>query len=165
MLNWTDWIIIAIVSISSLVSLKRGFVKEALSLAVWSIAFFLSIGLSPKLAPVFTSYVESASLRQMAAFTAIFIMTLFTGSMISYFLSTLVKATGLTGTDRILGMVFGLARGLVIIMVLVIYLPKMIPVNQDVWWQQSGLIPYFQGFEESFRAIITSIYETALTYL
>jgi membrane protein required for colicin V production len=164
MFNWADWLILAILAISSLISLKRGFVKEAMSLAIWLLAFVLAIWLSPRLAPMLASLLDAVSLRQIAAFGIIFIATLITGSAVNYLLSTLIKATGLSGTDRMLGILFGLVRGLIIVMVAALYLPKLIAVNQDVWWQQSALLPYFQDFEERFLSFTRSAYGLAKDY-
>jgi membrane protein required for colicin V production len=63
--------------------------------------------------------------------------------MVKYLVGELVKMTGLSGTDRLFGMAFGLARGVIIVMALLILLPMAFPVNQDIWWQQSILIPQF----------------------
>lgn len=158
MFNGTDWLIIAILAISSLISLKRGFVKEALSLCIWLFAFLLASGLTPMVAPILSAYIEAVSLQEMAAFALIFVSTLVIGGMISYTLGTLIKMTGLSGTDRLLGILFGGLRGLILIMVLVMYLPKVASVEQDIWWQRSVLIPHFQSFEEQFRYIVASIY-------
>jgi membrane protein required for colicin V production len=158
MLNWADWVIIAILVLSSLISLKRGFVKEALSLAIWIIAFIIASVFSPKLAPLLAAYLDVPSLQQMAAFALLFIATLLVGGAINYLLSTLIKATGLTGTDRLLGMLFGLIRGLVVVMVAVLYVPKLVPVDQDAWWQQSSTIPYFVAFEDRFRELSGTLF-------
>lgn len=159
MFNWADWAIVIILGISSLISLKRGFVKEALSLAIWLIAFIVASWFSPVLAPMLAAYIEAPSLQQMVAFAGLFIATLLVGGAVNYLLSTLIKATGLSGTDRMLGVLFGLVRGLVIVMVAVLYVPKLIPVNEDLWWQQSTLIPHFLSFEESFKTLSASIYQ------
>ena len=57
--------------------------------------------------------------------------------------SELVKMTGLSGTDRALGVVFGLARGVIIVMAVLIFTPMLVPVKQDVWLNESLLIPQF----------------------
>jgi membrane protein required for colicin V production len=158
MFNWADWVIIAILTISSLISLKRGFVKEALSLAIWVIAFAVASWFSPKLSPLLIPYLDTPSLRQMAAFAGLFVVTLIVGAAVNYLLSTLIKATGLSGTDKMLGVLFGLLRGLIIIMVLVLYIPKMVPVNEDVWWQESAMIPQFLAFEDRFKELSASVY-------
>ncbi|MGH1486077.1 MAG: CvpA family protein [Cellvibrionaceae bacterium] len=165
MFNWADWAIIAILAISSLISLKRGFVKEALSLAIWVIAFGVASWFSPMLAPLLAAYLNTPSLQQMAAFALLFVSTLLVGGAVNYLLATLIKATGLSGTDRLLGILFGVFRGAVIIMVLVLYLPKAVPVNEDIWWQQSALIPQFLSFEGGFRQLVASVYEFALSFL
>ena len=161
MFNWADWAIIAILSLSCVISLLRGFVKEALSVAIWIIAFGVATWFSPKLAPMLSVYIDAISLRQMVAFASLFIATLLVGGAVNYLLSTLVRATGLSGTDRLLGIFFGLIRGFVIIMVIVLYLPKMVPVDQDTWWNDSVLIPHFLSFEDKFCTITDSLYESA----
>lgn len=159
--NWADWAIIAILSLSCAISLVRGFVKEALSVAIWIIAFGVASWFSPKLAPLLAVYIDAISLRQMVAFASLFVATLLVGGAVNYLLSTLIKATGLSGTDRLLGVLFGAIRGFVIIMAIVLYLPKMVPVDQDLWWSESRLIPHFLSFEDKFRTITGSLYESA----
>jgi membrane protein required for colicin V production len=159
--NWADWVIIAILSLSCAISLVRGFVKEALSVAIWVIAFGVATWFSPKLAPFLTAYIDAVSLRQMIAFASLFVVTLLIGGAVNYLLSSLIKATGLSGTDRLLGVLFGVIRGFVIIMVIVLYLPKMVPVDQDIWWHDSRLIPHFLSFEDKFRTLAVSLFESA----
>ena len=74
-------------------------------------------------------------------------------------LGELVKATGLTGTDRTLGFCFGLARGLVIVMAALIFLPALMPVAESDWWAESSLIPGFLQFESWARDILSAIFE------
>ena len=142
-LNWADWVLIAIISVSSLISIKRGFFKEAISLAIWVSAFFVAVTFHERLAVLLQDSVSSVSLRYMLSFGLLFAMTLIVGSMVNYLMSELVRMTGLTGTDRAMGMVFGMARGVIIVMALLIFAPMVIPVDQDPWWKQSVLIPQF----------------------
>lgn len=150
-MNWADWTIIGILSVSCLISLKRGFVKEALSLAVWIAAFIIAMLFSDRLAALMTNLIETPSLRAIAAFAALFAATLVVGAMVNYLIGELVRLTGLSGTDRLFGMLFGLVRGAVVVMALVILLPAMIPVDEDPWWQESVLIPHFLVFEDWAR--------------
>lgn len=142
-MNWADWTIVVIVAISSLISIKRGFVKEALSLAVWALAFFVSVAFHEKMAVLLQGAIESVSLRYLAAFASLFVASFVVGAMVKHLLAELVKMTGLSGTDRLFGMAFGLARGVIVVMAILILLPMAFPVQQDVWWQQSLLIPQF----------------------
>lgn len=158
-MTFVDWLIIAILAISALISIKRGFVKEALSLAIWLVAFLVASSFSPLLAPILATYLDIPSIQQMAAFALLFIATLIVGGGVNYLLATLIKVTGLTGTDRLLGMLFGIVRGGVIVMVSVIYLPKFLPVQEDLWWQHSALIPHFVVFEDDFWRLSTAVYD------
>jgi len=157
-MNWADWTIVTIVGVSSLISIARGFVREAISLVVWTLAFFIAVSFHERLAVLMHGYVQSASLRYIFSFAALFIATLLLGSMVKYLLAELVKVTGLRSTDRMLGVVFGLGRGIIMVMALLLLLPLVIPVDQDPWWQQSLLIPEFllmeQWSRDSFAALL-----------
>lgn len=146
-MNWADWLIVGILILSCLIGLKRGFVKEALSLLCWLAAAAVAISFHKSLATLLNELIATASLRHMAAFAGLFLVTLLVGALVNYLLSALVKMTGLSGTDRLLGMLFGLARGGVVVLALVLLLPRLVPVNQDMWWQQSIVIPHFVAME------------------
>lgn len=140
--NWVDALILGVIAISALISLSRGFIKEALSLVTWIVAGVIAWMFGGSLAHHFEPYIETPSVRIIAACTLLFVVTLLIGALVNFLLAQLVRATGLTGTDRLLGVVFGAARGLLLIVVLVGLL-SLAPVQHDSWWQQSTLIPHF----------------------
>lgn len=142
-INWADWTIVGILAISSLISIRRGFVKEAISLLVWGMALFVSMAFHGHMAVLMQAVVESASLRYLLSFVVLFVATFVVGSMVKYLVGELVRMTGLSGTDRLFGMAFGLARGMIVVMAVLILVPMAFPVNQYSWWQQSTLIPQF----------------------
>lgn len=126
-MTFIDWTILAILIISSLISLKRGFVKEALSLATWILALIIARMFSAKLAFFLTDLILSPNWRLAAAFAILFATTLVVGAMINHLLSEVIRMTGLTGTDRVLGMVFGVLRGLIIVVVLLALARVILP--------------------------------------
>lgn len=140
--SWVDALILGVIAISALISLSRGFIKEALSLVTWIVAGVVAWLFGGSLAHHFESYIETPSVRVIAACALLFVVTLLIGALVNFLLAQLVRATGLTGTDRLLGMVFGAARGLLLIVILVGLL-SLAPVQHDSWWQQSTLIPHF----------------------
>lgn len=156
-MNWADWAILAILVISCLISLKRGFVKEALSMANWVLAFFIAMTFRDPLATLLESQIATPSMREMVAFGLLFMATLIVGAMVNHLISEVVRMTGLSGTDRLFGMVFGMIRGFVVVMALLLFLPAIVPVDQDAWWQESALIPQFLKFEGWAREAIRSI--------
>ncbi|MCE3253297.1 MAG: CvpA family protein [Cellvibrio sp.] len=160
-MNWADWAIIGIFFLSCLIGLIRGFVREALSLIIWVAAVLVAKVFGGQLEVLLVNHIETPSVRLMTAYAVLFIVTLLLGAMLSYLIGALVRATGLTGTDRLLGMVFGAARAFIIVMALLILLPGFIPVSEDGWWQQSQLIPHFLACEEW----VTTAYEQLSQWL
>ena len=137
-----DWAILGVVIISALISLKRGFVKEALSLVIWIAAGAIAWMFGASLSQYLVNYIETPSIRVMAGCSILFVATLLVGAMVNYLIGELVLVTGLSGTDRFLGMAFGAARGGLLVVV-AIGLLSLGPVQQDQWWQQSRLVPQF----------------------
>lgn len=136
-----DWIIVVIISVSSLISLKRGFVKEALSLASWIAALIISRMFAGNLAVLLDSVIESPNWRMAAAFAILFIATLIVGALINHLLSEFIRMTGLTGTDRVLGVVFGIIRGIILVVAL---LAVMKLFALDTFWQDAMFADYFE---------------------
>jgi membrane protein required for colicin V production len=142
---WVDIVITGIIVISALFSLMRGFVREALSLLGWLVSFWLAITFAGDLAESFLSGISVPSLRVVVAFTIIFVLILVIMTLINKLASQLIKKTGLTGTDRMIGMVFGVVRGALIVSVLV-FLAGFTVMPQDLWWQESVLMDVFHEF-------------------
>ena len=141
-LNVFDWILVAIIAVSSVFGLLRGFIKELLSLASWVSAFFIARLFSFKLSNFMVEWIDQPQFRVIAAFVILFAATLVVGALINNVFSRLVSATGLTGTDRLFGMVFGIVRGGLLVVVMVSLL-SLTPISNDQWWQSSLIIPHF----------------------
>jgi len=143
-MNWVDVAILVIISLSAVISLFRGFVREALSLATWILAFWVSIGFADKLDPLLSGMIASPTARLTVAFATLFLITLIVGALVNYLIGQLVQKTGMSGTDRVLGILFGIGRGIVLVSVLVLLggLPQL---SRESWWQESMLIVHFQN--------------------
>ena len=141
---WVDIIIVGIILISTLISLFRGFVKESISLATWILAGVLAVRYMDVMAGLLESSVESVTIRMAASFAILFIVTLIVGAMINFIVSQMVSKTGLGGTDKALGMVFGLGRG-VLIIVMLLLLAGLTPMPEEAWWKESLLIEHFSS--------------------
>ena len=162
MLNWADLSIIAIIALSSLFSLKRGFVKEALSLVTWIAAFIIARTFNPNLQTLLVSLIDTEVFRAIAAFAILFIGTLIVGAVINNLIALLVKATGLSATDRLLGVVFGVARGLIVVLVIIAVL-RVTPFAEDVWWNESVMITKLQVLEQWSRAVFEDQFSVFMT--
>ncbi|WON75683.1 colicin V production protein [Serratia sp. UGAL515B_01] len=139
---WIDYVIIALIGFSAVVSLIRGFVREALSLVTWGCAFFVASHFYPYLAAYFTRF-EDELVRNGIAIAILFIATLIVGAIVNYVIGSLVEKTGLSGTDRVLGVCFGALRGVLIVAAILFFLDTFTTLSQSADWRQSQLIPQF----------------------
>lgn len=150
-----DYVIVGIVVLSAIISLIRGFVREAISLATWIAAFLVAWLFFRELAVQLEPWIEVPSVRLGAAFFILLIGCLILGGLIGYLAGKLVDTTGLSGTDRMIGAVFGSGRGMVLVAILVL-LGGLTPLAKDDWWQQSLLIPYFQDLAVWLQSLLPS---------
>lgn len=134
-----DIIILVILVISSLIGVFRGLIKEALSLVSWVAAIFVASMYSEMLADLMVDLLDNSTVRRVAAFAIIFLVITVVGTLISNFISKLSSSIGLGGVDKALGIVFGLLRGGIIVLVL-IYISRPIEFTQ-VWYEGSILTP------------------------
>ncbi len=135
-----DLAILAVILLSALLSLLRGFVVEVLSLTIWIGSVWLAAVLAGPLADRLDLMIAVPSLRLGIAAAIIFLSGLLIGALLTWLMKTLVHQTGLTATDRMLGMLFGALRGLVIVFALVL-LAGFTPLPRDPWWGQSQMLP------------------------
>lgn len=161
-MNWADLAILGILLVSSLISLKRGFVKEALSLAAWFAAFAVALLFREPLATLFENSIQTHSIRVMVASAVLFVSTLIVCAMVNYLIGEIVKMTGLSGTDRLFGMIFGFVRGVIVVMAILLLVPPILSIDQDSWWRESLLIPPFLSMETWCREITSIIVDFVL---
>lgn len=142
-LNGADMAILVVVIVSTFVGLFRGFVREAFSLAVWVLAFWVSWTFFHQVSRYLEPVISTPSVRMGLAFAGLMIASLLVGGVVNYLVIRLVQTTGMSSTDRFVGMVFGAARGALLVALFVL-LAGFTPLPQDPWWQQSKLLPNFQ---------------------
>lgn len=153
--NWADWTLFVIIALSSLMSLKRGFIKEALSLATWVVAFVVARTFHPNFQTLLAGSIEQPTLQVIAAFCILFVGTLLIGAGINFIVGALIRLTGLTPIDRTLGVFFGLARGLILSVVMVAVL-RLTPLSQSEWWLNSVMIENLAILEQWSRSVFES---------
>ena len=142
-MNWIDLIIVCVLGLSMLVGLLRGLVSEVLSLATWAAAFWVAWGLGP-VASAHLTMIGMPMLREVAGRALCFVLVLVLGAILRYFVERMLVRTGLTGPNRLLGMVFGFVRGGLIVCVLV-FLCQLTDLTRAPLWRQSALLPPFQS--------------------
>jgi membrane protein required for colicin V production len=156
---WVDYAIVGVICISTLIGLLRGFVKETLSLVTWFVAFIVGFKLSDQLSGFFSSITSNDSLRTAIAFALLFIAILILGSIISHFIVKLISKKGLKGFDRALGMLFGFARGVLVIGVVLLLL-SVNSTEESAWQKESYLVPKFNGLVNWLHTFLPNKVET-----
>ena len=115
-----DSAVLLIIALSVMLSIIRGAVREVLSLAAWVLAFWAAQIYTVEFAALLPETLSNTSLRLMASFALVFLTVLVVMSLVAILCSKLVKASGLSVADRSLGVVFGLARGFLMVLILVL---------------------------------------------
>ena len=138
-MNWPDYAILGIIAISVLVGALRGFIKEVFSLAVWAAAFLVAWYFAGDVARMMEDAVTLPSARTAMGFAGLFIAVLLVGGLLNYLIGKLVQSTGLSGTDRLLGGAFGAARGLALVVAMLL-VAGFTPIPADPWWKDSVTI-------------------------
>ena len=160
---WIDYAILSIIGISALISILRGFVKEALSVLGWIVALWVAFTFCTEAAKYLQDYISVSSVRTAAGFLVLFVSCLIVAGIVNYLAGKLVAGTGLSGTDRMLGVVFGVARGALIVSVLVL-LAGYTEVPKDLWWTQSMFIKHFQPLAVEVRALLPAEIASGIAY-
>ena len=142
--NWADYLIIGILLVSALISFMRGFVKEAVSLGIWVVAFLLSFQFAKPASAILEASIHSSSVRYSIAFIIIFILVLIAGVFVNAFVGTLVSKTGASAFDRFLGVCFGVARGFLMVAALLV-LVNYSQSTDNNFYRNSRFIPYFNS--------------------
>ncbi len=150
---WVDYVIIGILALSAVIGLARGLIREVLSLVIWVVALGAAWTFHKPLAEQLTPWLTTPSVRVGVAFVGLVFLVLILGAIFGQLLTTLIDKTGLTGTDRLLGVVFGAARGALLVAILV-YLAALTPMPEDPWWKESQLIGHFQTLADRILALI-----------
>ncbi|AHE67190.1 CvpA family protein [Legionella oakridgensis] len=140
--HWVDYFILIVIGLSVITGLCRGFIKELIALSVWVLAIWLAFNYSQRLDPWLQPYLQDNTARMAVAFIAVLLATLIVGGLFNALLSFILTKSGLSGTDRILGIGFGFVRG-VFIVALIMLVVKLTSLPYQEYSQQSRLYAKF----------------------
>ena len=141
-----DVIILGLIIVSAIIGLMRGFIKEATSLGAWIGAVAAAMFFGPVLASTFPDEWADSPLGLNLAYGIMFSIAVIVGLNLQLFLTRAVSSSGLTGTDRFLGIIFGGFRGVVVVTVLLMGIQTF--VSGAYWWEASELKDTYLDFED-----------------
>ncbi|TXF12777.1 CvpA family protein [Pelomicrobium methylotrophicum] len=145
-----DYVVLAVIGLSVLVSVMRGAVREVMALGGWVAAFLVANLWAAPLAELLPPAIPGASLKLLVAFLALFVGTLVLAALVTLAVSELVKVAGLSLLDRSMGAVFGLARGVLIVLVGVL-LAGLTSVPREPFWREATLSAPLEALATSVK--------------
>lgn len=150
---WVDYLIIGIVLVSALIGLFRGFFREIIALVAWIAAFLVAIHFADAASRLLETSIQTPSLRKAVAGTGLFVLVLLLGGIAGFLVGKLVSGSGLAGTDRAIGGIFGIVRGAALVIILML-LAALTPMPQDPWWRDSQFIPRLEPYAVWVRGLL-----------
>ncbi|NNM51584.1 MAG: CvpA family protein [Pseudomonadales bacterium] len=150
-MSFADGFILAVVVLSMAMGLFRGLIREAFSLVSWVLAWLVARHYGEAMQVILLPMVPTPSLRLLAAFLILFIGTWLVMSLLSYLIQGVLDRVGLRWSDRMLGCVFGLLRGLLMVEVLLMLMAPY--ASHDPWWHQSRGVGVFMHYAPYTREL------------
>jgi len=145
--SWIDYVVVAIGVASAAFGFWRGFVKEAIALMTWLVAIVLAWQAAWLVEDRLGEWTAAPELRVWAARAIIFIAVLIVGGLLSWLMRALIRKSGLSGTDRSLGALFGLARGVLLVGLVAIVI-DLADLETESWWGEARLRPFCEQVAE-----------------
>ncbi len=143
-LNVTDLVILFVIGSSGIISLFRGFTKEFLSLLLWVFAFFAAVGFEGHVTPKIFEIIGNEEASKIIASVLIFLISIIVGGFLINLISRIVKWSGMSGFDKFMGVLFGVGRGLIVILVIYFLLPSNFKESEI--FASSKISPFFEEF-------------------
>lgn len=159
-MNWIDISILSIIGLSVIIGIFRGFIREVLSLVNLGVAIFASKYFHDVAQGYLQNFIDSTSIRSVVAFVVVFVIFIVIGSVLTHFIGFLVKKSGLGGTDKFLGLLFGFVRGSLVCAIILAGV-SFSSFKTQPSWQKASLIPVFSPLIEWFNNNLSEKVTTA----
>jgi len=158
-----DIAVLAVIGLSTLFAFARGVVRELLAIATWIAAVFAAFGFGNDVAAMVPFFETSPLAKQVLAYAMVFVGVLVLGTLMAFLLSKLLRAVSLGFVDRFLGAAFGLARGVIVVLIFVL-MAGLTTLPQQEWWQNATLGPPLVAAALSLREWLPPAWAERLDY-
>ncbi|MFK8015530.1 MAG: CvpA family protein [Gammaproteobacteria bacterium] len=152
-MSYIDFLILGIVAISMMIGYFRGFFPEVVSVATWVLAALGAVHFSGVVAPHLEGKMGSPVIEMWTSRAIMFVLIMIVGGLLGQLVSLIVDKAGLSGTDKTLGVAFGLIRGAVVVGVLVMF-AQLIGFEKDPWWDESKLLPFGETMAAGIKSFL-----------
>ena len=137
-ITWLDILLLGVMLVSGLLAMIRGFMREILSIAAWGAAALTTLYAFPRLLPTAKTYFNNDTIAMIAVVAGVFLGTLIVATVITSRISDMVLDSRIGALDRTLGFLFGLGRGLLIVVVAFLFFAWLVPDKQQPDWVRSA---------------------------
>jgi len=148
-----DLLILLVLLGSTLIGLLRGFVREAASLAFWIIAIWAAWRFGASVEPHLGGLLADPSVAPWVGRLVVLVLVLLIGWVVGMLLSYFTRSMGLGPLDRVIGLLFGIVRGTVLVGLMIIG-AELLHLNHEEWWNRSKLVPYGETAGDWLRAMV-----------
>ncbi len=148
-----DVLILVVLLGSTLIGLLRGFVREAVSLAFWIVAIWAAWHFGRVVEPHLGGLLADPNVAPWVGRLVILVLVLLVGWIAGMVLSYLTSSVGLGPLDRVIGLLFGIVRGMVLVGLMIIG-AELLHLNHEEWWNRSKLVPYGETAGDWLRAMV-----------
>jgi membrane protein required for colicin V production len=152
-LTGADVLILLVLLGSTLIGALRGFIREAVSLAFWILAIWAAWRFGPVVEPHLGGLLADPNIAPWVGRLVILVLVLMVSWVVGMLLSYFTRSLGLGPFDRVLGLIFGIVRGMVLVGLLVIG-GELLHLNQEEWWGRSKLVHYGETIGDWLRAMV-----------
>jgi membrane protein required for colicin V production len=152
-LTGADVLIILVLLASTIFGIVRGFVREAVSLVFWIIAIWAAWKLGPMVEPHLGGVLAEPNVAPWIGRLVVLVLVLLTGWVVGWLLSYFTRSLGLGAMDRVLGLLFGILRGAVLVGLMIIG-GELLNLNHEEWWNRSKLVPFGETVGDWLRAMV-----------
>src|SRR6202795_146728 len=148
-----DLALVLVLLASTIMGLLRGFVREAASLVFWVVAIWAAWKFGPLVEPHLGGLLADPSVAPWVGRLCVLVLVLLMGWVVGMLLSYFTRSLGLGAMDRVIGLLFGILRGMVLVGLLIIG-GELLHLNQEEWWSRSKLVPYGETVGDWLRAMV-----------
>ena len=153
MMTGADVLLILVLLGSTLIGLLRGFVREAVSLIFWILAIWSAWKFGPMVEPHLGGLLAGSNVAPWVGRLVILVLVVLIGWLLAMLLSYFTRTIGLGVMDRVIGLLFGVVRGMVLVGLLIIG-GELLHLNHEEWWARSKLVPYGEAVGDWLRAMV-----------
>jgi membrane protein required for colicin V production len=160
---WVDVVVAGVVIVSTIIAVLRGFVREVLSILAWAAAVAAAIWFGPSASSFLHAHISTPFVAPVLAYAGIFLLVLIPLGFASHHIAQTVRRSPVSTADRVLGVPFGIARGLALIGLAYFAFSLVVPPQaQPVWLTRARLLPVIRASSDVITSLVPGLWRSKI---